>query len=301
MMRLILHGLRADEPLIRDAVRRLRSEGHAVEVRVTWEDGDAHRLALEAVQAGAETVVAGGGDGTINEVCNALLETDRANDVVFGVLPLGTANDFATAAGIPTDDPYAALRIVVERPPTRIDVGRVNDRHFVNVVSGGYGAEVTTATDPSLKRVLGGFAYFLTGLTNMDASGPRHLRLQGPGLEWEGDLLAFAVCNGRLAGGGFHVGPHAILNDGLLDLMILPDLPFSEWPHILHEFRTGETGEPPEEVIYRQLPELTIEAPDSLQINLDGGPIFGTRFEFSVAPQQLQMTLPEGSPLVKTP
>ena len=299
-MRLILNGKRAGEPAVRDAVLKLREDGRSVEVRVTWEDGDAHRMALEALASGVATIVAGGGDGTVNEVTNALVGTEYASDVVFGVLPLGTANDFAAAAGIPTDDPLAALRIVSEQTPTRIDVGCVNDRHFLNVVSGGYGAEVTTVTNPALKQALGGFAYFLTGLSHVNTIVPRPARITGPGFSWEGSLLAVAVCNGRQAGGGFRVGPRAVLNDGRLDLMILPDLPFSELLHVLHDIRTAEDDTDPQAIVYRQLPEVSIEAPDGLQVNLDGEPIYGTHFDFTVLTSHLRVALPQDSPLVMT-
>ena len=127
---------------------------------------------------------------------------------------------------------------------------------------------------------------------------PRRARITGPEFEWEGSLLAFAVCNGQQAGGGFRVGPQAFLNDGVLDLMIIPDLPFSELPNLLHDIRTAGADEDPMAIVYRQLPEITIEAPDGLQVNLDGEPIHGTEFEFRVLPRRLRMTLPDGSPMV---
>jgi lipid kinase YegS len=253
----------------------------------------------DALEARVETIVAGGGDGTIHEVCNALLEVEESHKVAVGVLPLGTANDFATATGIPTNDPLAALRLIVDQAPTLIDVGRVNDRHFLNVVSGGYGAEVTTVTNPVLKHTLGRFAYFLTGLTQAQTIVPRQAQITGPDFDWEGNVMAVAVSNGRQAGGGFRVGAHAFLNDGLLDLMILPELPLSDLPTVIQDIRNIDATAAPQAFLYRQLPQVTIDAPDGLQLNLDGEPVHGMHFDISVLPERLRMVLPADSPLLR--
>ena len=116
-----LHGKQAANVRVRQAVAAQRKAGHKVEVRVTWEAGDVRRIVREAIDSRADTVVAGGGDGTINEVVDALIAHQSAGSVrnldneptarvgpALGILPLGTANDFARAAGIPLD-PVAAL------------------------------------------------------------------------------------------------------------------------------------------------------------------------------------------------
>ena len=100
---LILNGKGANEPQLREAVNLLRDEGIDIHVRVTWEKGDAARFIDEALQLNVETVIAGGGDGTINEVATALVE--RGGKMALGILPLGTANDFATSVRITTETP----------------------------------------------------------------------------------------------------------------------------------------------------------------------------------------------------
>src|SRR5262249_53730094 len=134
-LRVIVHGKAAGNELLRSAVGQVRQRGHRVEVRVTWEPGDAVRFAAEAVAAGPDAVVAAGGDGTLNEVVNGVVAEGLPARCPVGVLPLGTANDFATACGIPADDLTAALLLAAEGTPTPIDLGRVNGRVFVNVAS----------------------------------------------------------------------------------------------------------------------------------------------------------------------
>src|SRR5262245_23027398 len=116
VIRVIVHIKAANSPELRAAVHTLRQEGHRVEVRVTWEPGDAARLARGARRDGVATVAAAGGDGTLNAVINGRYEPGRPLPCSVGVVPLGTANDFAAACHIPLGDPLAALRLVAERP-----------------------------------------------------------------------------------------------------------------------------------------------------------------------------------------
>jgi hypothetical protein len=136
---------------LRDAVAAARENGHEIDVRVTWEAGDSGLFAAQAAKEGIDTVIAGGGDGTVNEVLNGLAQAD-GNTSALGVIPLGTANDFARSAGIPLQL-EAALRVAVETEPVAVDVGRSGDRAFMNVATGGFGTEVTVNTDPKLKRM----------------------------------------------------------------------------------------------------------------------------------------------------
>src|SRR5262245_37947689 len=101
---LVLHGARADFPGLRHLVEWMRAKGHTVRPRVTWEPGDGAVFAREAIAAGADTIVAVGGDGTANEVLNGM----EGTSVGLGIIPAGTANDFARQVGIP-DDPSAAM------------------------------------------------------------------------------------------------------------------------------------------------------------------------------------------------
>ncbi len=126
ILRIVLHGKAAGDARLRAAVGTLRADGHGAEVRVTWEPGDAARLTTEAIaEAGPgkiDCIVAGGGDGTINEVFAAAYGAGLPGECSFGVFPLGTANDFAHSAGVPTEDLTAALRIAARAPRRWIDV-----------------------------------------------------------------------------------------------------------------------------------------------------------------------------------
>ena len=103
-------------------------------------------------------------------------------------------------------------------------MGLLNDRPFINLVSGGFGSRVTVETDPELKRRLGGLAYVLTGISRFSELSANRGRFRAEGFSWEGPFVAVAIGNGRQAGGGVPLCPDALIDDGMLDLMILPEL-----------------------------------------------------------------------------
>ena len=153
--RLILNGKSAGDEALREAVGTMREAGIALDVRVTWEDGDAERYVAEAISDGVDTVIAAGGDGTLSEVATTLAHRDASADALpsLGLVPMGTANDFATAADIP-DTPLAALQLIHNMAAAPLDLLRIDaddGPHWcANLASGGFGTEVTVETDEGL-------------------------------------------------------------------------------------------------------------------------------------------------------
>ena len=295
---LILNGKSAGRPEVRDAVRAVRDRGVRVDVHVTWEAGDAARFATQAaarVEPGL-TVVAGGGDGTVNEVLNGLLAAPHRPPLA--VLPLGTANDFATSAGVPVADLAAALRLAAEGQPHPVDVGRVNDRLFLNVASGGFGAEMTERTPLRLKQMLGGGAYALTAALMAVTGHAYRGRLSADGLVHEGAMTLMAVGNGRQAGGGALLTPQAHIDDGLLDVMVVPDAPHDRVVHLLADLAQLKHGASPH-FRYLRTAALEVDSEDDLQFNLDGEPLRGRSFRFDLLPGAVELVLPPDSALLK--
>lgn len=287
---LVLHRKSANEPAVKEAVKHVRAEGVKLRVRIPWNKKDKPRVVQEALGAGAKRVVAGGGDGTINAVVNALVGKGKKRPrASMGVLPLGTANDFARGCGLPVEDLSRCLMIACTGSPRKIDVGRANDRCFVNVTSGGFGAEITATTPVDLKKILGGGAYTIMGLIKAFKLQPYEGRLLVPGEEpREGKMLVMAVGNNRLAGGGFEVAPKARLDDGLLDVALIRYHPEAEIPRLARELKTIDAPEN-KYVYYRQLPEFTIESEKGIHFNLDGEPTVETQLSFSVLPRHLRV------------
>ncbi|MCO6457101.1 MAG: lipid kinase YegS [Pirellulaceae bacterium] len=295
-LRLILNGKAAGNPALRDLVPAARRQGHTIEVRVTWESGDAARFAEQAAREQVEVVVACGGDGTVNEVVHGLLAGNAGPETALGILPFGTANDFAQGCRLPAGDPGQALQLILENPATPIDVGQVNDRYFINVASGGFGAEVTSRTPVEIKRLLGGAAYSLMGLASVGNLTPCTVRLTIAGQTRQVRMLVLAVGNGRQAGGGFQVAPKALLNDGLLDLMLVHDLDVTELGRVVSELLDVSAPDN-RHVTYLQAAGFHLEARERLQLNLDGEPLVGNSFDFRVLASRLPCILPADAPL----
>jgi len=287
--RLILNGKKAGRSDVREAVARLRRNGHGLEVRVTWERGDAARLVAEAAREGVDRVIAGGGDGSVNEIAAGLMAIAADRRPALGILPLGTANDFATACGVPIE-PGAALDLAVTGAAVPIDLGRANEAYFVNVASGGFGAAITAETPVELKNFLGGGAYTLMGLVKAIDFRPYACAIRTPAGAVEGSVVVGAICNGRQAGGGQPLAPDARIDDGLLDVVFLRPFPVSAAPQVTAEI-AGQSGSPAF-VVRLRVPWIELEAREPLPINLDGEPISESRIRFAAVPGCLRAILP---------
>ena len=288
---LILHGKQALNEDVRAAVEHQRTQGWDLTVRLTWEAGDAQRLVHEALAAGYTHLIAGGGDGTLRDIAEAMAQADARASLV--LLPLGTANDFSRAAGVPLD-PAQALALL-DAPARSIDLGDADGELFLNMATGGFGSQVTANTSEDLKKVLGGAAYLFTGLTRFSELHAAYAELQGPDFHWKGDLLALGIGNGRQAGGGHELCPSAVADDGLLDISILPAP--QEVVGTLKGLMEGGWGM--DNLFVRaRLPWVEIKSAQGLSINLDGEPMAQEASRFSVRKGVLQVHLPEGSPLV---
>ncbi len=287
---LILHRKSANEPSVKEAVKTVRREGVKLRVLIPWNKSEKPKVVREALARGAERIIAGGGDGTINAVAAALIgDGSRKPEATLGVLPLGTANDFARGCGLPSGDLTECLRIACTREARPMDVGKANNRFFINVASAGFGAEITATTPVELKKKLGGTAYSLVGLVKVFNLTPYTGRLLIPGQEpLAGEMLFMAVGNNRYAGGGFDVAPNAKADDGLLDLAVIRHPKSFNLTQLNRELE--DPMNPDNEFLYyRQLPEFTIEADKKLHYNLDGEPVLKKRLTFSVLPQHLSV------------
>ncbi|WP_312799399.1 lipid kinase YegS [Pseudomonas sp.] len=291
---LILNGNQATNDDVRAAVEARRATGKTVDVRVTWENGDAARFVEEAVAAGYTHLVAGGGDGTLKLVAEALART--RSDASLALMPLGTANDFARAAGIPAD-PAEALALL-DTPAQPIDLIEADGEMFLNMATGGFGSQVTANTSSELKRVLGGTAYLLTGLTRFAEVRSAYGRFEGPDFEWEGEFLAMGIGNGRQAGGGHVLCPNAVVNDGMLDLTILPT-PQDLMGTLGSWFSGGFASE--DLFIRTRLPWVEVSASEGVDMNLDGEPMHSTKVRFVVRSASLNVHLPTDSILLGNP
>ena len=302
--RLILNGKSAGDDGVRDAVAAMRERGHDLQVRVTWEGGDAQRYVREAIADGVAVIIAGGGDGTLSEVAEAMAHSDLDASALpaLALLPLGTANDFATATGIP-QAPLEALELLPQTQARAMDLLRIDGDGQVhwcaNLASGGFGTEVTVETPSGLKKMLGGLAYVVTGISKLGKIEPIALQVRGDGFQWDGAFIALGIGNGRQAGGGQQLCPQALLDDGLLDITIVPQLSGELAGALGTLLSEGKEAAVDEVVVRGQAGSLQLESPEPFTLNLDGEPLQARRFDVQCVPARVRMHLPASTALLR--
>lgn len=274
---------------------RLSERGGTLDIVITAGAGDAERAGAQAASDGCDTIVVAGGDGTLNEVLNGVAQLpDGLASVTFGVIPLGTGNDFATAIGLP-GDVEGALDRLLDAEPRPVDVGRLNDRAFLNISAGGFIAEVSDAVGPQMKTVLGKLAYLVGGAQALIEHEPASAQviveegtLAGPA---EVSLQAFAVCNSRLVGGGRLIAPHAVIDDGWLDVCLIKAMPMIEFLALLRRVSSGEHIDH-ERVEYFRARRLELRFGAPIKVNTDGQVVEAIRCRYEVLPHATRVLIP---------
>ena len=290
---LILNGKVAGNDALRTAVVLQRAAGHSIKVRATREKGDARRFAAEAGKA--DLLIAAGGDGTLNEVVHGLMDLSKVARPALGVVPLGTANDFATGCGIPRD-PEEALALCMEGQAVSVDIGKANEHWFLNVASVGFGAVVTATTPQELKRLLGHVAYTVMGAILAMNVHHYHGRLTLPHREIIGSGPVAIVGNGRQTGGGVQVAPRARIDDGLLDVLVVRQIPATALLTAARELQ--ELSPDGEYISYSQTPWAEVYPEEAIPVNLDGEPVQFTSVRYEAVPRAIRLILPSNCPLL---
>jgi lipid kinase YegS len=292
-VQLILNGKAEGNDALKTAVARQCAIGHTIEVRVTSEKGDARRLVAETGEV--DLLIAAGGDGTLNEVIHGLMDLSEVARPVLGVVPLGTANDFATGCGIPRD-PEQALALCIDGTEVAIDVGKANEHWFLNAASIGFGAEITATTPPELKRVLGPAAYGVMGA--ILAMNVHHYRgrVTLPDREITGSGPVAIIGNGRQAGGGVQVTPRACIDDGLLDVLVVREIPALALLTAARELQ--ELSPDGEYISYWQTPWAEVHTEEEIPVNLDGEPMRFSSVRYEAVPSAIRLIVPPNCPLL---
>ncbi len=212
---------------------RLRSALGPLDIELTRAPRDAERIAREGVRAGVERVIVAGGDGTLSEVVTGLLSAKLGDYAAIGLLPLGTASDFARGLGQPPDVDAAIERLAVGKT-SRVDAGRVTYRtderqevigYFANIASFGLSGVVDELVNRATKVFGGRMSYMIGTVRGVSRyrSDPVSIFVDGE-LVFEGPLSVAAVANGPYFGGGMRVAPNARIDDGVFDWVIIPGM-----------------------------------------------------------------------------
>ena len=228
----------------------------------TSRSGDEPVLTRRALDDGATTIVAVGGDGTWSNVADAILHS-RA-DCRLALLAAGTANDFGKSIGLPAHDCEATAQLTVDGPDRRVDVGRIENRHFLNAV--GFGFDVAVLESISNTRWLrGSFVYAYAALRQLFHY--RGIELARADEEHATRLL-FVVANGKWFGGAFQIAPHASCYDGLLDAVAIADSsPLGRARLFVNALRGSHVRLPAVEMRQARTFSLTFRSPPAYEVD----------------------------------
>jgi diacylglycerol kinase (ATP) len=271
----------------------LRSLGIRHTMHISAGPEDPERMSREAVDRGAKTIVALGGDGHVGTCANGVIGTGAA----LAVIPAGTGNDFAMMLGLPVKDPLAAARLL-ENPVTRqLDVVRVatpeRERFYVNVAGAGFDSEVNAYAN-RIRFVKGKAKYVLATFVLLPRFKPGQFHVTVDGDERDLPGMLIAVGNGVSFGGGMKVCPTAVPDDGLIDVCVIGDVSKIDFIRTFPKVFSGRHIEHPKVTVLRGK-EVTISAERTLQVFADGEHVGTLPATFTVVPGSLPVVVPAGN------
>ena len=261
-----------------DILQKLEIAGYEASCHATTGSGDATTAARIAVEREYDVVIAAGGDGTIHEVVNGLAEQKYRPKL--GIIPGGTTNDFARALQIPRDV-GAAVDIITRGDTIPVDIGRFNEKYFINIAGGGRITELTYEVPSKLKTMLGQLAYYLKGMEMLPSIKATDLRIEYDGKLFEGEVMLFLVGLTNSIGGFEKLAPDSSINDGLFSLLILKKTNLADLIRIATLALRGEHVNDAN-VIYTQANHIKVDSnEEKVQLNLDGelGGLLPAEFE----------------------
>lgn len=211
-------------------------------------------------------IIAAGGDGTINICVNAMVRHNIR--LPLAIFPAGTANDFAYYFEIPSDID-GMIDIALGNHFTNADVGKVNDRHFINVAAMGALIDVSQKTDPNLKNTIGVMAYYLKAVTEVPNLRAHKVRLITPEETYDEEMYFMVVMNGISAGGFKKISPESDINDGMLDVVLFRKMPIIELGSLLFNVIHGNHSKN-KNVLTFKTESLRVESDAQISTDIDG-------------------------------
>ncbi|HSI68484.1 MAG TPA: diacylglycerol kinase [Planococcus sp. (in: firmicutes)] len=251
-----------------EVLEKMEIAGYETSCHATTSEGDAIHAAKLAVDRKFDLVIAVGGDGTLNEVASGISGFPEEDRPLIGLIPMGTTNDFARAVHIPRDI-NKAVDIILKGDSIPVDVGKMNDRYFINIAGGGRLTELTYEVPSKLKTVLGQMAYYLKGMEMLPSIRSSHVRIEYDNHVFEDRAMMFLVGLTNSVGGFEKLAPDASINDGKFTLMILKEMNMAEFIRLASLALRGEHLSDPH-VIYAKASQISVTSGERVLLNLDG-------------------------------
>ena len=270
---------------VRSWQERVESLAGDCPVRVTSHPGEAEELAQRAIDEGFTRIVAAGGDGTVNQVANGLADRKAA----LGVLPMGSVNVFAMELGLPLHNLRRCWDIIEDTNIRQIDLPIANGRYFVQLAGVGLDAQVVKETSLAFKRSFGPLSYLISA-AQIAARQPPKLFIESEETSVEEGSFVL-VGNGRLYGGPFPFFKHAIVDDGLFDVVVFKRLGYLEIVKYLQDVVFSSDIKVPE-IEYFQTRQLRITSEQDVPLELDGELAGNCPVDFRIRGKALRVLTP---------
>ncbi|ATH59713.1 MULTISPECIES: diacylglycerol kinase [Staphylococcus] len=249
-----------------DVLIKLEKAGFETSAYATEKIGDATTEARRCLTQNYDVLIAAGGDGTLNEVINGIAEYPNRPNI--GIIPMGTVNDFGRALHLPNDI-MSAIDVIIEGHSTRVDIGKMNSRYFINLAAGGQLTQVSYETPSRLKSIVGPFAYYIKGFEMLPQMKAVDIRIEYDGEVFQGEALLFLLGLTNSMAGFEKLVPDAKLDDGYFTLIIVEKANLAELGHIMTLASRGEHIKHPK-VHYKKAKSINISSFIDMQLNVDG-------------------------------
>ena len=281
----ILNPTAGNPETLRHWQESVESIARGCPIRVTSHTGEAERLARRAVEEGFTRIVAAGGDGTVNQVANGI----AGSNAVLGLLPMGTVNVFAIELGLPLHDLELCWDIIESANVRRVDLPSANGKYFVQLAGVGLDAQVVKETSLAFKRSFGPLSYLISAAQIAARQPPRLFIESNNAPVEEGSFVL--IGNGRLYGGPFPFFKQAVLDDGLLDVVLFKRLGYLEIIKYLQDVVFSSEIRVPE-IEYFQARRLRITSEQDVPLEIDGELAGNCPVDFKIEQEALRVLAP---------
>lgn len=229
---------------------------------------DAKNAAIRSCNNNYDIIIACGGDGTVNEVVNGIMESDNKSKLA--ILPVGTTNDFASQLNIPKGI-INFSKLLIEEKHKKVDIGKANNRYFVNVIGGGAFTNIPHIVPSDVKTAFGKYAYYFQGAIEIPGQLVKtyKIRFLLDDIDLELDTFLFLISNTSSVGGFKYLSPKAKYNDGLLDIMIIEKASPTDLMKIFTGMLNGQHVNHPK-VHYYQSSKISILSNKQISLDIDG-------------------------------
>ena len=259
-----------------DNVIKLHQEANLTVVPYRIQRGRDLSEALDIIDETYSYILIAGGDGTVDSLVNAMKQ--RNINIPIGILPVGTANDFGKFINMPSDVEEACKQIL-DSKPVAIDVGKINDKYFINVASTGLFTDISQKTDVNLKNTMGKLAYYFKGLEELPNFRKLKVKISSKECDYEGEMYLLLVFNGQTAG-NLNLATEAEITDGKLDVVMFKAVAIIELVPLFIKLLKGEHLDS-DKVLFFKTDDVYIESSEDIVTDIDGerGPDFPLRIQ----------------------